>query len=881
MALRPAGGDIQGGLLPPFPPRSPEPAILPLTASFTGARSADTGRLMVRRLATPALTAALTLAACRAAPPGAGADRAGGDADPAAAASRLPTGKRLDPAGVSHELGSMPLAIALSPAGDRLIVLLNGWREQGVQVVDRASGRVVQTLLQEAAFLGLAFSPDGQTLFASGGNQDVVYRYRWADGAATLADSIVLAPKRGEAGTRYPAGLALSADGSRLYVAENLGDALAVVDVATGRVVQRIGTERYPYAVVVAPDGTVYVSAWGGHTVSVLRPAPASAGTLVEARRIVVGRHPSALMLNGDGSRLYVASASTDQVAVVDTKALRVLTRLLDHGPAGPHEGSTPNALALSADGRRLFVAEADNNAVAVFDLGASAGGGAAGADDRLAGRIPMEWYPTALAVRGDTMFVVNGKGRGTGPNRGGPSPLNSLHGGRRSYTLGQTSGTLIIAPLAGAAGPELSALTARNAIANGWTGASGQRGTSVAAGRYPPFEHVIYIIKENRTYDQVLGDLRQGDGDTSQLFFPRPVSPNHHALAERFGIFDRFFVNAEVSGDGHNWSVGAYAGDYLVKTIASHYSKRGRTYDYEGANRDTVPDDEEDDANSPVNGYLWNLAQRAGITFRNFGEFVRADGADPDAPAPAGYSGVKPFLRAHTSPDYPGWNLDILDQRRADVWIAELGGYVRQGSMPALQILRLPNDHTAGAAAKHPTPRAMMADNDLALGRIIEALSRSPFWKSTVVFVLEDDAQNGSDHVDSHRSPLFVISPYSRPGAIHRFANTTDVIATVEEILGLESLSQFDFYGRPLRGIFADTPDLAPYAALRPSVPLDERNTSVGRNAVESERLDLRWEDVADEELFNRILWRAIKGDRVPVPVPRRMSALEVARGQ
>jgi len=417
--------------------------------------------------------------------------------------------------------------------------------------------------------------------------------------------------------------------------------------------------------------------------------------------------------------------------------------------------------------------------------------------------------------------------------------------------------------------------MTARVARANGW------EGRTVRPSAYPPIRHVIYVIKENRTYDQVLGDIASGDGDTALVFFPRAVSPNHHALAERFGLFDRFFVNAEASPDGHNWSMAAYTTDYLQKTVPSNYSNRGRTYDWEGTNRGRIPSEEdEDDASEPAMGYLWDLAEDAGISFRNYGEFVVPEYVDPSSRMPTGYKGNKPFLAANTNPEYPGYNLDIPDQRRADVWIAELQEFVAAGEMPRFQILRLPNDHTAGGRAGAPTPRAYMADNDLAFGRIVEALSRTPFWESTAVFVLEDDAQNGPDHVDSHRSVLLVISPWSQRGVHHRWTNTTDALATMTELLGLGSLSQFDFYGRPLRGIWADAPDPSPYTALVPETPLDERNPEGGEDAEASEQLDLRFEDSGQDDFFNEILWRMIKGPDVPYPGPSRMSALEWKRG-
>jgi len=836
------------------------------------------------RRATLALFAGLGLAACGPHTPQSPATPGPGRENVLPVIGRLPTGKYLDPAAKSVKVGSLPLAMTLSPDGSKLVLLLNGWREQGVQVVDRASGRITQTALQDAAFLGLAFSPDGHMLYASGGNQDVVYRYDWSDHWATLRDSVVLATKRpNQSGTRYPAQIALSADGRFLYVAENLADSLAVVDVATGRVLARHATERYPYGVAVAPDGTVFVSAWGGNTVSAFRFADDGSATL--DRRIPAGRHPSALLLNHDGSRLFVASGSTDRVTVLDTKALEVVAQLDDNPPAGPDEGSTPDALALSQDGRRLFVAEADNNAVAVFDLGANTAGVAdGGADartghaDQLAGRIPVEWYPTAMVVAGDTVYVANGKGQGTQPNPDFPQPPMRRAAGEANYTMGQLTGTVSELPLVRTSDAELATLSAHVARANGWGEHTERRGAYPAA-----IKHVMYIIKENRTYDQVFGDVYSGDGDPSLVFFPRAVSPNHHALADRFGLFDRFFVNAEASPDGHNWSTAAYTTDYLQKTVPSNYSDRGRTYDYEGTNRgfEHVPWEEgNEDVNEPANGYLWNLAQDAGITFRNFGEFVVPEYADADDRMPSGYKGNKPFLKSHTSKAYPGFDLDIPDQKRADVWIQELQGYVRDGAMPALQILRLPNDHTAGGRAGSPTPEAYFADNDLALGRIVEALSKTPFWESTVIFVVEDDSQNGPDHVDSHRAPFLVISPWAQPGVNHRWTNTTDVIATMTEILGLGSLSQFDYYGRPLRDIWRKRPDTKPYAALKPVTPLDQKNPSAGPDAEASRALDLRFEDSGQDDLFNRILWSIVKGHDVPYPGTNRMSALEWKRG-
>ena len=769
------------------------------------------------------------------------------------AAIQLPTGVRLDPAAPSVQLGSLPLALAVHPGGRYVVALLNGWREQGIQIFDRTSGRVSSTVQLPAAFLGIAFNRAGDTLFVSGGFHDVIYEFAWSPGQVKLIDSLSL--HQGEArrrGQRYPAGIALSADGRELYVVENLADSLAVIDIARHAVRQRLPLGRYPYGIVATRAGHVFASAWGDNKVFEFATEPN--GMLSPVRQLPAGRHPSALLLNHADSRLFVVSASTDRVAMFDVASGAKVGELLDSPPAGPKEGSTPNAVALSADERRLFVAEADNNAVAVFDL----------ANDKLLGRVPVEWYPTALSSLGDTLLVVSGKGRGSGPNPDGPTPYHPSEERTRSYTLGQLNGSLMSISESRLNTATLGAFSARVAKANGWNQ------LARATAKYPPFQHVIYVIKENRTYDEVLGDLPHGDGDSSLVLFPSGNTPNHHALAEHYGVFDRFFVNAEVSADGHNWSTGAYVTDYVEKTEESHYSKRGRTYDYEGLNRGRITND---DASEPANGYLWDLAQRAGISFRNYGEFVSPEGHGTERR----YVGNKPFLAAHTNNEYPGFDLEIPDQHRIDVWLKDFQRDVRDGTLPQLTILRLPNDHTAALKAGALTPRALVADNDLAFGRFIEALSKTAYWQNTVVFVLEDDAQNGPDHVDSHRSELFVISAYNAPGVYHRFINTTDVVATIAEILHLGSLSQFDYFGRPLRDVFATHPNLAPYVALAPAQDLNEHNPLSGPGVTGSSELDLSAEDRADEDLFNRVLWRALKGASVPYPGVHRASLLDV----
>jgi DNA-binding beta-propeller fold protein YncE len=755
--------------------------------------------------------------------------------------SPLPTGVRLDSVGDTVELGSMPLNVVPALSGDKAVVVLGGWREQGIQVVDLKTRQVTQTLLQGGAFYGAAFSPDGNTLYVSGGNTDMLFVYEWRDGQATLANKLELAKgKTADAtGTSYPGGVAVAPSGKFVYVAENVGDRLAVVDSVTGEIVQRFSTDHYPYGVILSGDGHLFVSAWGGTTLSEFHVL--ADGRLAYLGRIEVGRHPSALALSG--SQLYVALAGSDRIAIVDVRSHKVTGFFHDSAPRAPPEGSTPDALAVSADRQRLFVAEADNNAVAVFDL----------ATGKLVGRIPSDWYPTAIAQVGSEILILSGKGHGTHANPDGPVPLTNWPLGKpQAYTLGQLNGSLRLVPST-MTPAQLSAFTQRVAAANNWQ-------QSLATRRYPPFKHVIYVIKENRTYDQVLGDLKEGDGEASLVYFPDiTITPNHHALARHFGLFDRFFVNAEVSSQGHIWSTAAYVTDYGEKTVPSAYA--GKRGDIDG-----------EDSDEPERGFLWTLAKSSGITFRDYGEMVKGN---------PGWPVTQHDLGADVNPDYLPFDLVTQDQKRADVWIAELQRFVRDGNMPQLELMWLPMDHLTAARPGKCTPYSCMADNDLALGRIVQALSHSPYWKDTVMFVVEDDAQAGPDHVDSHRAPFYAISGYSRPGTVHRFINTTDVLAAIEDILGLGRLSKFDYFSRSLADIFAPTLDSTPFEAITPKQDLNETNPQNTAAARMSEGLDLSAPDRVDDQVYNRILWLMLKGG-APRPVVRHsapLHALEASR--
>ena len=556
------------------------------------------------------------------------------------------------------------------------------------------------------------------------------------------------------------------------------------------------------------------------------------------------------MALDHSGARLFVTLATLDETVVIDSQSRKIIHHLSSAALAGPHEGATPNALALSSDERLLFVAEADSNSLAVFDITRMR---ETQAHQQPIGRIPTDWYPTAVLADTERLVTLCAKGHGSAANLNGPHPDHAIQD-RSGYTLGQLNGTLLsFPPVSRLTRKQLSDFTRRVSSANRWRIARQRR-------RYPPFKHVVYIIKENRTYDQVFGDVAEGDGDSDLLFFGDDCTPNHRALAKRFGLFDRFFTNAEVSSQGHLWSTAGYVTDYSEKTIPSLYADKRAEID-------------EGETDEPASGFLWQAAAKSNITFRDYGEWVNPPTAGKDM------SPARPDLEPHICTAYPPFDMHIPDQQRADAWIAELQAFERKREMPQLEIMHLPGDHTAGGKPEMPTPRACMADNDLALGRIIEALSHSRFWKDTVVFVVEDDAQDGPDHIDSHRSALLTISPYNRSGTVSRFVNTTDVLAAIEDILGLRSLSQFDYFSRSLADNFSAKPDLRPYTALKPTHSLSEKNPPTGPGSTQSDSFDLTKPDKIDDTTFNQVLWAMLKGEKTPMPQPRHTSATHLVR--
>lgn len=759
----------------------------------------------------------------------------------------LPNGWSLSPAGEQIEVGDLPLALLLHPDGKHLLVENNGYSTQSVDVIDLASRKVVSRAQAEMAWLGLGVSSDGNTVFAGGGMNNSILRFSYANGRIAASAPIAVGGRRVDI---YPGGLCIA--GNILYVANNLSNDLYAVDVRTGTVLSKVPVGDHPYTSVVTSDGkTVFVSVWGAAQVAVV-----DAASMRVVERISTDDHPNAMVFAPDHSRLFVANANSNTISVIDLQTWKVRERisvaLYPNSPAG----STTNALAVSPDGTRLFAANADNNDVAVINV-------ADPRESRVLGFIPTGWYPTALALSGDgkILYVANGKGSRSFANRKGPQP----HRDRTPDTeyIGQLmTGTVSVIPM-----PDNATLRRYTEQVYRNTPFSSKRLLTVSSpivsviptrvGARSPIQYVIYIIKENRTYDQVFGDMAEGNGDGSLTLFGEEITPNQHALAREFVLLDNLYANAEVSADGHNWSMGAYATDYVEKTWPSQYSGRRRVYDYEGGTPIAAPSA----------GYIWDACKRAGISYRSYGEWV-LNGRGPKDAATARV----PALEGHIDPQYRGFDLNYSDLDRAQRFVSELRRFEQEGAMPRFQVVRLGNDHTQGTRADALTPRAYVAQNDRAFGLIVEAISHSKFWSATAIFVVEDDAQNGPDHVDAHRTVAFAISPYVRRKSVDStMYSTTSILRTIELILGLPPMSQYDAAATPMFHSFGTRPDLTPFTALPARVSLTEKNPPGAPGAMRSLEMNFEDADAAPDMEFNEIIWKAIRGSDSAMPAPVR----------
>lgn len=764
----------------------------------------------------------------------------------------LPNGWKLSPAGALTPLGDLPLNLQISPDGRLAAVVNAGWGENSVQLLEVATGKLLDTREVPAAWMGLAFAPDGRSLYASGGQHNRIHSFR-VEGQKLRPDSALVL------GDRWPkqkigvAGLVVDGRRNLLYAVTREDNSLYTFDLKTRRILRTLKLPAEAYAVLLSPDGTrLYISLWGGHAVV---PYDIASQKLLPS--IEVESHPNDMALTRDGRRLFVANANSNSVSIIDTRQGRV-TETLNTAlfPASPI-GSTPNSVALTADDAQLFIANADNNCLAVFDVREPRA-------SRPLGFVPTGWYPTAVRVAGSQLMVVNGKGQTSKPNPTGPNPIRDVGETGSGYIGGLMSSSLARLPL-----PDAAALATFSAQVYANTPFTKDRqalpdvppGNPVPqrVGDKSPIKHVFYIIKENRTYDQVLGDVPAGNGDISLCLFPEKVTPNHHALTREFVLLDNFYVDAEVSADGHNWSTAAYATDFVEKSWPSNYSGRGGDYDFEGRRGEVA---------EPKDGFLWDYCRRAGRTFRSYGEFVYK-----------GKAGV-PSLQNVYCKKYAGFDMNILDVDREKVWEHDFDSLVAINKVPDLSIVRLPNDHTLGAIKGALHPLSYAADNDLALGRMLEHLSKSPIWKESVVMIIEDDAQNGPDHVDAHRSTAYLVGPYiRRHTVVHTAYTTSGMLRTLELILGLPPMSQYDAAAVPLWACFTSKPNFAPYVLRPATTPLDVRNTAYNAPARRAEKFDFSREDAAPDLAFNENIWQAIRGEHSQMSAPRRSAAVREAK--
>jgi DNA-binding beta-propeller fold protein YncE/phospholipase C len=768
----------------------------------------------------------------------------------------LPNGWYLSPAGTQVQIGELPLNMVVTPDERYVILNNNGTQEHSLSVVETGTWTVVQSLPVSKSFLGMKLTDGGRKLYLSGGNDNRILVYTMTNGRLALADSIALGAPRPKQ-LLWAAGLDVDEARGRLFVAGRESDSLYVVDLSRKAVEARLGLPAKPYACLLSrTQATLFVSLWGGSSVALL-----DARSLSLKATIPVGDHPCDMVESLDGDRLFVANANHNTVSVLSLRENRVIETISTALTPSAPNGSTPNALALSDDGRRLFVANADNNYLALFDI-------AEWQKTRSLGFIPVGWYPTVVRYLASsrTIVVANGKGGESRANPRGPNPTSRDRSEEYIGWLFKGS----ISAIADPTPEQLAGHTARVFANSPYTdrkreapGTSQDNPVPPRVGMPSPIKHVFYIIKENRTYDQVFGDMKEGNGDPGLCLFPDSVTPNHHALARQFVLLDNFYCNAEVSADGHEWAMGAYATDYTEKTWPTMYGGRGGEYEWEGARPVTYP----------TGGYLWDNCSRNGVTYRTYGEWTENPTRPGDSAKP-----MMPSLKGHAAPFYVGWDMKYSDLDRARAWMAEFDAYEKNGLLPQFQVLKLPNNHTEGTTRGSLTPRAFVAQNDLALGMIVERISRSRYWKESAIFVVEDDAQNGPDHVDAHRTVALVISPWTRHGFVDsELYSTTSMIRTMELILGLPPMSQFDAASTPMYGSFAPVPDTSPYVSRKVNVDLHEVNAPGAYGQERSGRMDFSAEDRIPDIEFSEIIWRSVKGAHVPMPPPVRSAFVRV----
>jgi YVTN family beta-propeller protein len=803
-----------------------------------------------------------------------------------------------------------PLGAALSPDGDKLLVSSSGAAKvESADLFDLSQGRRTSYVPYDAAqggsmFYGVAFSPDGTKAWASGGGQQVVHSYTVNGGALTAGPDISTGACGAATtdGACFPAGLAYGHTplGDRLYVADNLsgpaggaagnppGSKVSVIDPASGNVTTMIdlGDRLEPLGVAFDRQGDkAYVTNWLGRSVSVIDTAAQTASGRIQLSPAAdpgQADHPSAIAANPVRDEVYTANANSDTISVIDTAHDR-LAATIDAAlvPGGP-KGAIPNGLVVSPDGKRLFVAEAGENAVAVIDL----------TTRKVSGFIPTSWYPAAVAVTpdGKQLVITNTNASGAGPNpcggltpkAGTPECQNVNRDDQYSGSMIRGSVQVVDVPDAG----KLAEYTAQVRANNQGAARSREKPDSAHA-----IKHVIYVVKENRTYDQVFGDLGKGNGDPSLTLFKDDSAPNIRELAKRFVLLDNFYADAEVSADGHNWISQAAAADYVDKTWPINYSpsprSRQRAYDFEDvplANQPAAETLQGDptvtrSAAAATGGYLWDNAFFHGVSFKDYGEYI-SYGSGGNCKSPNSTSStthLAPRFGPAVNSAYPPYDLSCSDHvDREPVWERDFQNDVRNGTLPSLEIVRLPNDHTRGTAPGAATPQAYVADNDLAVGRLVDVVSHSSAWKDTAIVVTEDDAQNGPDHVDAHRTTSLLISPYTQGATVDStHYDTAAMVATIEDLLGLPPMSVTDARASRMWGGFIDQPRFRPYNAIEPSVtPFGEPGAPVNGTTAPMAKSSASWNftraDRTPEIALNRAIWKSVKGRHSRMPAPR-----------
>lgn len=765
----------------------------------------------------------------------------------------LPNGWTLAKVGRSLPLGDLPLNMSVSPSQKYLAVTNNGQSVQTLQLIDVTNEKVLDSVIIAKSWYGLQFSADEKYLYASGGNDNRILKYAVTNNKLILNDSILLGEKWPEAIS--VAGLVLDDVKKLLYVVTRYNNSLYVIDLTTKKILQRLPLNAEAYACQLSPDkNTLYISLWGGDKIVLYNTVKRQLSDSV-----VAGDNPNEICQTKDGKYLFVANANDNSVSVINVPNLKVIETLNAALYPDAPPGSTTNGLALSADEKTLYVANASNNCLAVFDISKPG-------FSKSQGFIPVGWYPTNVKVVVKKIFVTNGKGFSSmanpyGPNRPKRAPeVSTQNTVPMQYIGGLFKGTLSIIDE-----PDEKKLSEYSKLVYKNTPytkekellAQGEEGNPIPSRvRSPsPIKHVFYIIKENRTYDQVLGDIPEGNGDTSLVLFGERITPNQHALAREFVLLDNFYVDGEVSSDGHNWSTGAYGTDYLEKIWPGMYGGRGGKEPALG--KLAIANNK--------GGFIWDHCKRAGISYRTYGEFVSKG------------KGTIPSLSAeHVCATFTDFSPLVRDTTRFYQWKRDFDSLLSHKAVPTVNTIRLSNDHTEGARVGRPTPSAHVADNDLAVGLFVEYLSKSPIWNETVVFILEDDAQAGPDHVDAHRSTAYVAGGFVKRGYVdHTMYSTSSMLRTIELIAGIPPMSQYDAAAMPMWRCFNKTPDSKPYA-LRPAlVDLNEKNQQVNALSRLSEKFDFSKEDAVPDVELTEVLWKSIKGEHAPVPSPRRSAFL------